>query len=94
VQAVVLHQVERESAKREDLMPEEDLIHLLVEIRDLQRTHLEEYRRVTEESLAIQRQAVRRQEQFGRLYQRVVAVGASVLIVLLILLVWLFGGFN
>lgn len=75
-------------------MDPKDLIHLLVEIRDLQREHLEEYRRVTRESLELQRQAVQRQEQIGRLYQRVVAVGAIVVIGLLLLLVYLLGGFR
>jgi hypothetical protein len=71
-----------------------DFIHLLVEIRDIQREHLEEYRHVTRESLELQRQAVKRQEQIGRLYQRVVAVGALVLLGLVLFLVYLFGGFR
>jgi len=61
-------------------MDSRDVIALLVEIRDLQRAHLEEYRRVTQESLELSRRAVARQEQFGRLYRGVVAVGALVLI--------------
>jgi CHASE3 domain sensor protein len=68
-------------------MDPKDFIHLLVEIRDVQREHLEEYRRVTRESLELQRQAVKRQEQIGRLYQRVVAVGALILLGLVLFLI-------
>jgi hypothetical protein len=57
-------------------MDPKDFIHLLAEIRDIQQEHLEEYRRVTSESLQLQRSAVKRQEQIGRLYQRVILVGA------------------
>jgi hypothetical protein len=70
-------------------MDPKDFIHLLVEIRDLQREHLEEYRRVTQESLELSRKAVRRQEQIGRLYQRVVAVGAVGLVAIGLFLAWL-----
>lgn len=60
-------------------MDPKDVIHLLVEIRDLHKEHLEEYRRVTNESLELQRRAVERQEQFARLYKAVVVVGAILL---------------
>jgi hypothetical protein len=46
------------------------------EIRDLQREHLDEYRRVTERSLSLQEKAVARQEQVATLYRRVVLVAA------------------
>jgi CHASE3 domain sensor protein len=75
-------------------MDPKDFIHLLAEIRDLQREHLEEYRRVTEEALELQRQAVKRQEQIGRLYQCVVAVGAVVLVAAGLFLAWLVGAFR
>ena len=75
-------------------MDERDVIRLLVEIRDLQREHLEEYRRVTEEALELQRRAVRRQEQIGRLYRWVVAASALVIIAAVVFLVWLIGGFR
>ena len=42
---------------------------LLIEIRDILREQLEEYRRVTSQSLEYQRRAVLRQEQLGRLYK-------------------------
>ncbi len=73
-------------------MDEKDFIHLLAEIRDLQREHLEEYRRVTGESLELQRRAVQRQEQLGRLYRRVVAASALVVAAAVVFLVWLLGG--
>jgi hypothetical protein len=44
------------------MMDPKDFIHLLVEIRDIQREHLEEYRRVTQEQLELSRKAVKRQE--------------------------------
>jgi ABC-type Na+ transport system ATPase subunit NatA len=75
-------------------MDPKDFIHLLAEIRDLQREHLEQYRRVTQEQLELQRQAVRRQEQISRLYQRVVTVGALVLVALGLFLAWLVGAFR
>jgi hypothetical protein len=75
-------------------MDPKDFIHLLVEIRDIQREHLEEYRSVTRESLELQRKAVKRQEQIGRLYQCVVAVGALVVIGMVLFLVYLMGGFK
>jgi len=57
-------------------MRESDEIRdLLVEIRDAQREHLAEYRRVTEQSLELQRRAVMRQEQVSRLYRGVVLTG-------------------
>jgi hypothetical protein len=46
---------------------EHELRQLLTEIRDTQREHLAEYRRVTERSLELQRRAVARQEQMGQL---------------------------
>jgi len=62
---------------------------LLEEIRDVQKESLAEYRRVTQQSLDMQRQAVARQQQIGRLYQRVLLVGAAVVVPLLILLIYL-----
>jgi hypothetical protein len=52
-------------------MDSHDVIRLLAEIRDAQREYLAEYRRVTAESLELSRRAVQRQEQFSRLYRRV-----------------------
>ena len=62
---------------------------LLEEIRDLQREQLAEYRRVTQQSLDLQKRAVDRQQQLGRLYSRVVGLGAGLVLVLIGLLVYL-----
>jgi hypothetical protein len=62
---------------------------LLEEIRDLQREQLAEYRRVTQQSLELQQRAVDRQQQLGRLYSRVVGVGAGLGLVLIALLAYL-----
>lgn len=64
--------------------PEE--LKLLTEIRDAQLEHLAEYRKVTQESLALQKQAVTRQEQIAKLYRRVVVAGGVLILLLLIFL--------
>ena len=66
-----------------------DVQGLLREIRDLQRESLDEYRRVTGRSLALQEQAVARQEQVSSLYRRVVVAGGLVVGALLLLLLYL-----
>ena len=71
-----------------------DVVQLLVEIRDAQREHLAEYRRVAEESLALSRRAVQRQEQLGRLYQRALAVSAAMMVGLGLFLAWTAGAFR
>ncbi len=45
----------------------EEIRQLLQDIRDAQREHLAEYRRVAERSSELQQRAVARQEQIGRL---------------------------
>ena len=75
-------------------MDSRDVIAFLVEIRDLQRAHLEEYRRVTQEQLELSRRAVLRQEQFARLYRGVLVVGGLVLIGLGVLLAHVLGAFR
>ncbi len=45
----------------------DDIKQLLTEIRNLQRDHLDEYKRVTERMLEIQGEAVRRQIAFESL---------------------------
>ncbi len=59
---------------------EEEARALLEQIRDLQREHLAEYKRVSERSLALQERAVARQEQMGRLYRGVVTAVALVVL--------------
>ncbi len=65
-------------------MEPDDRIHKLLEgIRDAQREHLAEYRRVTQQSLELQQRAVARQEQVSQLYKRVVLL-AGVLVAALL----------
>jgi len=66
-----------------------DIRTLLEEIRDAQREHLAEYRRVTQQSLELQRRSVVRQEDFGRIYKRIVLVGGVLVAALLSLLLYL-----
>ena len=66
----------------------EEIRRLLEEMRDIQREHLAEYRRVTQRSLELQQRAVERQEQIGRLYQRVIAAAAALVGGLVILLLY------
>ena len=69
------------------MAPDDNTRQLLEEIRDAQREHLAEYRRVTQLSLELQKQAVLRQELMAGLYRRVLAVGGIMALALLILLV-------
>jgi hypothetical protein len=62
---------------------------LLEEIRDVQKESLAEYRRVTQQSLDMQRQAVTRQQQMVQVYRRVLLVGILVTVPLLVLLMFL-----
>ena len=59
---------------------------LLTEIRDAQREHLAEYRRVAARSVSLQEQAVVRQEQLSRLYKRALLVAGLLVLGLLLLL--------
>jgi CHASE3 domain sensor protein len=70
-------------------MDNDEIGRLLQEIRDIQREHLGEYRRVTERSLELQQRAVTRQEQFGHLYRRILVVGGGMVAVLLVLLLYI-----
>lgn len=65
------------------------VVRLLEEIRDVQREHLAEYRRVTQQSLELQQRAVARQQELGGLYKGMVAVGGIVVCFLLGLLLYL-----
>jgi hypothetical protein len=67
----------------------ERTITLLEEIRDLQKESLTEYRRVTQQSLDMQREAVKRQQQMAGLYRRVLLVGVLLVVPLLGLLLYL-----
>ena len=72
----------------------DEIRDLLVEIRDAQREHLAEYRKVTEQSLELQRRAVTRQEQVSRLYQGVVVVGGGLVAGIVALIIYLLGRFR
>ena len=73
-------------------MEEKDVVRLLVEIRDLHREHLEEYRRNAQESLEMQRQAGREQVRLLRIYRRIVAVGCLAIVAGVAFLIWGLGG--
>jgi hypothetical protein len=62
---------------------------LLTQILDAQRAHLDEYKRVTSQSLDLQRQGVEAQSRHVRLYRRVLYVLAVVLVGLVAYVVWL-----
>ena len=68
---------------------DDDTHKLLADIRDTQREHLAEYRRVTQQLLEMQQRAITRQEQFRLIYTRIVALGGVLIAVLLGLLVYL-----
>lgn len=70
-----------------------ELKELLTEIRDVQREHLAEYRKVTQRSLELQQQAVARQEQHGRLYRSVVIAGAVLIVCIVGIIVVLMNRF-
>jgi len=70
-------------------MEGDEIRQLLKEIRDTQREHLAEYRRVTERSLGLQQRAVARQEQMATVYWRLLIVGGGLVATLLVLLVYL-----
>ncbi len=62
---------------------------LLAEILATQRAHLEEYRRVTSESLELQRGAVESQTRHLRLYRRLAVVASIVVVGLIAYVLWL-----
>ena len=71
------------------MIDDERAQRLLEEIRDVQKESLAEYRRVTQQSLDMQRQAMTRQQQIVQLYRRVLLVGVVIVAPLLVLLVYL-----
>ena len=62
---------------------------LLTQILEAQRAHLEEYKRVTSQSLDLQRQGVETQNRHVRLYRRVLVVLAIIMVGLVAYVVWL-----
>jgi hypothetical protein len=71
------------------MQPDDRTQELLEEIRDAQREHLAEYRRVTQRSLDLQQRAVERQQEVSRLYKRIVVLGGGLVVVLMTLLLYL-----
>jgi hypothetical protein len=67
-------------------MDNDRVIRLLEEIRDAQREHLAEYRKVTGQSLELQRKGEERQAQFTAVYRRVLISGGIMVLALLALL--------
>ena len=70
-------------------MTDERTQRLLEDILATQKESLAEYRRVTQQSLDLQRDASARQQQMVHLYRRVLMVGVVVVIPLLALLFYL-----
>jgi len=62
---------------------------LLTEILETQRAHLDEYRKVTSESLRLQRQSVEAQARYIRLLRPMLIAGAVVVAGLLVYVLWL-----
>jgi len=71
------------------MQPDDQTRKLLEEIRDAQREHLADYRRVTQQALDLQQRALARQEQVSILYKRIVLFGGLLFAVLLSLLLYL-----
>jgi CHASE3 domain sensor protein len=68
-----------------------EIKELLTEIRDGQREHLAEYKRVAQRSLELQQQAVMRQEKIGRLYKSMVIFGSLLIVFIIGLIIYLLG---
>lgn len=66
---------------------DDEVRQLLREIRDAQREHLSEYRRVAERSLELQQSAVARQEQMRGAYRKVTFTVGFLIAALMVLLV-------
>ena len=62
---------------------------LLGRILEVQRQHLEEYKRVTSQSLELQRQGVDTQARHVRMYRKFIVAGGVVFAILVVYLLWL-----
>ena len=67
----------------------DEVKQLLTQILAAQRAHLEEYKRVTSQSLELQRHAVETQSRHVLLYRRVIVVAAILIVGLGGYVVWL-----
>lgn len=70
--------------------PNEEMLGLLREIRDVQTEHLAEYRRAAERSIALQEEGVARYERLARLYRKVLVAVFGVIGLLVVYVLTLF----
>ena len=66
-----------------------EILEVLTQIRDLQKEHLEEFRKSAAHSIELQEENKKRAVAIVRIYKRVVVVGGIVVIGCIALLVWL-----
>ena len=67
---------------------------ILIELRDTQRAHLDEYRKAAERSIELQERAVKRQEQIAKTYRVALAVSAILITGIIILIIYLLSYMN
>lgn len=67
----------------------DEIIELLKEIRDVQREQFTQFKTVTERSLELQKRAVSRAENIGRIYRVAVAVSAVLIVGIILLILYL-----
>lgn len=72
----------------------DEVKELLTAIRDLLREHLDDYKRMTQRSLELQERAVKRQEEIGNLYRRMVVFGFLLIGLIIALILHLLGKLN
>jgi hypothetical protein len=66
----------------------DEIERLLTEIRDTQREHLGEYRRIAARAVELQERAVARQEQLARIYKGALLASAALVLGLLLLIAY------
>ena len=69
--------------------PDDPTDELLSQILETQRAHFEEYKRVTSESLQMQRQATDAQARHLRVYKRAMIAGSVLILALIAYALWL-----
>jgi len=78
-----------EKSIAKEMESDDRIRQLLVEIRDGQREQIEEYRRVANHALELQKSAVNRQESLGRLYKGALVVGGIMVVAIVIIIIYL-----
>ena len=68
---------------------QDDIKQILTELRDVQREHLSEYKKVTQRSLELQEKAVKRQEQLAKTYRLALIVSAVLITGIVGLIIYL-----